>query len=214
MNIKNPLYKNQGMHVMATLFTVEKGEVKVLLIQRENEPFKGKWALVGGAVYNNETLDEAIKREIKEKTSLEHVRLYQANVFDQVDRSPIFRMFCVSYIGVIDSKKVKVNKVTEKTSNAAWVNIKQVHILAYDGDLILKENLKTLQEKIINTDILKDFYSGYFTMPELLKTYEIILDKKIDRRNFRKKLLLLVEDSKKEKRFEGNKPAKLYQFKK
>ena len=143
MNIKNPLYKNQGMHVMATLFTVEKGEVKVLLIQRENEPFKGKWALVGGAVYNNETLDEAIKREIKEKTSLEHVRLYQANVFDQVDRSPIFRMFCVSYIGVIDSKKVKVNKVTEKTSNAAWVNIKQVHTLA-DGDLILKENLKTL----------------------------------------------------------------------
>ncbi len=214
MNIKNPLYKNQGMHVMATLFTVEKGEVKVLLIKRENEPFKGKWALVGGAVYNNETLDEAIKREIKEKTSLEHVRLYKANVFDQVDRSPIFRMFCVSYIGVIDSKKVKVNKVTEKTSNAAWVNIKQAHTLAYDGDLILKENLKTLQEQIINTDILKDFYSGYFTMPELLKMYEIILDKKIDRRNFRKKLLLLVEDSKKEKRFEGNKPAKLYQFKK
>ena len=64
MNIKNPLYKNQGIHVLATIFTIDKGSVKVLLIKRKNSPYKGYWSLVGGAVYNNETLDEAMKREI------------------------------------------------------------------------------------------------------------------------------------------------------
>lgn len=214
MNIKNPLYKNQGMHVLSTIFTVERGSVKVLLVKRDNEPFKGMWALVGGAVYNNETLDEAIKREIKEKVSLEFINLYKAGIFDAIDRSPVYRMFCISYIGIIDSKKVKINKITEKTKDAEWFLLDQVPTLAYDGNKILKHNLEVLKEKIINTDILRNFYSKTFTMPELLKTYEIILNRKIDRRNFRKKLLNLVEEENKEIKFLGNKPAKVYRFKK
>lgn len=214
MNIKNPLYKNQGMHVLSTIFTVEKGSVKVLLVKRNNEPFKGEWALVGGAVYNNETLDEAMQREIKEKTSIENINLYKAGIFDEINRSPVFRMFCVSYIGILDSKKIKLSKITEKTEDAQWFLLEQVPALAYDGNTILKHNMEVLREKIVQTDLLKNFYSGTFTIPELLKTYEIILDKKLDRRNFRKKVLPLLEDAKKETRFEGNKPAKLYRFKK
>ncbi len=214
MNIKNPLYQNQGVHVLATIFTVEKGEIKVLLIKRNNEPYQGMWALIGGAVYNNETLDEAIKREIKEKTAIENINLYKADLFDAIDRSPVFRMFCVSYIGIVDSKKVRIHKITEKTKDADWFLLNEVPNLAYDGNNILKRNIEVLKEKIVNTDILKNFYSGTFTMPELLKTYEIILNKKIDRRNFRKKVLNFIEDANKEIKFEGNKPAKLYRFKK
>ncbi len=214
MNIKNPLYKNQGVHVLSTIFTVEKGNVKVLLIKRNNDPYKGMWSLVGGAVYNNETLDEAIKREIKEKTAIDHINLYKAGIFDDINRSPVFRMFCISYIGIIDSKKVKIDKITEKTKDAEWFLLEEVPNLAYDGNEILKENMEVLKKKIINTDILKNFYSGAFTMPELLKTYEIILNRQMDRRNFRKKVLNFVEDANKEMKFEGNKPAKLYRFKK
>ena len=68
MELKNPLYKNIGAHVINTVFTIDKGEIKVLLIKRNNEPFKGKWALPGGAMYNNELIEEAAKRELKEKT--------------------------------------------------------------------------------------------------------------------------------------------------
>lgn len=213
MNINNKLYKKQGVHVLATIFTIDKGNVKVLLIKRKNNPYKGYWSLVGGALYNNERLDEAMQREIKEKTSLENVNLYKANIFDEIDRSPIFRMIGISYIGIVDSKKVKVNKITEKTENADWFDIHEVENLAYDGDLILKKNLETLKEQILKTDILKNFYSGTFTIPELKKTYEIILEKELDRRNFRKKILLLLEEVGKETKFDGNKPAKLYKFK-
>ena len=85
MNIKNPLYKNQGIHVLATIFTIDKGEVKVLLIKRHNKPFQGYWSLVGRAVYNNETLDDTIRREIEEKSKLTNLNLYKANIFDDID---------------------------------------------------------------------------------------------------------------------------------
>ena len=169
MNIKNPLYKNQGIHVLATIFTIDKGIVKVLLIKRKNNPYNGYWGLIGGAVYNNETLDTAMKREIYEKTTLKDINLYQANIFDKIDRSPIYRMICISYIGIIDSKKVSIKKITEKTENADWFDIREVKNLAYDGDDILKKNLETLKVLILKTSILKNFYSGYFTIPELQK---------------------------------------------
>ena len=213
MNIKNPLYKNQGVHVLCTIFTIDKGNVKVLLIKRKNDPYKGYWGLVGGALYNNETLDLAMNREIKEKTGINNINIYKANIFDTLDRSPIFRMLCISYIGIIDSKKINIKKITEKTEDACWFDIKDVPKLAYDGDEVLSKNLETLKNMIIKTNVLKNFYSGTFTIPELQKTYEIILDKKLDRRNFRKKILNLLDSVNKETKFDGNKPANLYKFK-
>ena len=141
MNIKNPLYKNQGIHVLSTIFTIEKGRVKVLLIKRSNEPYKDYWALVGGAVYNNETLDNAMLREIKEKTYIDNINIYKANIFDKVDRSPLLRMLCISYIGIVDSKKVNIKKITEKTTNAEWFDIEDIPNLAYDGYDILTKNI-------------------------------------------------------------------------
>ena len=73
MELNNPLYKNIGAHVVSSIFTIEKGEIKVLLIKRKNEPFKGKWALPGGAMYNNELIIDAAKRELKEKTNLQDI---------------------------------------------------------------------------------------------------------------------------------------------
>ena len=213
MNIKNPLYKNQGVHVLCTIFTIDKGNVKVLLIKRKNDPYKGYWGLVGGALYNNETLDLAMNREIKEKTGINNINIYKANIFDALDRSPIFRMLCISYIGIIDSKKVNIKKITEKTEDACWFDIKDVPKLAYDGDEVLSKNLETLKNMIVKTNVLKNFYSGTFTIPELQKTYEIILEKKLDRRNFRKKILNLLDSVNKETKFDGNKPANLYKFK-
>ena len=117
MEKDNPLYAGQGIHVITALFTVEDGKFKVLLIKRNNEPFKNMWILIGGACYNNETVEEAMKREMYEKTGLKNIQTTFFRIYSEPNRSPIMRMLAVVYIGVIDCKKVKVLKKTTKTKD-------------------------------------------------------------------------------------------------
>lgn len=218
MRTKNELYKNQGIHVINTIFTVDNGVVKVLLVKRNNEPYKDMWALVGGALYNNELLEDGVRREIEEKSGIKNVSLYQFGVFDELGKTPTInmRMIAISYLGIVDSNKVDILKHTRTTKNIDWVPINNVKELAFSHNEILQEGIKKLQELIVQSDILKSLLSNEFTMPELQKVFESILNKKYDRRNFRKKVLSLdiVEDVNKEVSINGNKPSKLYRFKK
>lgn len=215
MEINNPKYKNQGIHVITTIFTVDKGELKVLLIRRKNNPYQGFWALTGGALYNDEDLEKGLFREIKEKTGLTDIEVRLSNVFGKKDRSPIMRMVAISYIGMVDINKVKILKDTLKTSNAAWFSINEIPPLAYDHNEIIEDAIKKLKKMILSTNILKVFFPTGFTLPELQRIYESILEKKLDRRNFRKKLLNTnqIVSTEKEKTFEGKKKAKIYKFK-
>ncbi len=215
MEVKNKLYKNQGIHVITALFTVEQGVTKVLLIKRKNDPFKGDWVLTGGALYNNEDLIDGDDREIKEKTGREEVEIKEFKAFGKVHRSPVMRMVAIGFIGIIDSSRVKVLRETNATSNADWFPIDKIPPLGYDHEEILHDAIIELRKEIVKTNILKSLFPNGVTMPELHKTYEAILNKKLDRRNFRKKILNLnlLEDSNKLDKFEGKKPAKLYLFK-
>lgn len=215
MEIKNPRYQNQGIHVIASIFTVEKGVTKVLLIRRKKEPYKDTWALVGGALYNDEELLSGINREIYEKVGIRDIDLKLCNVFSEIDRSPVMRMLAVTYLGVIDSGRVEILKDTLKTSDADWFPIDRIPDLAYDHNHILQDSLENLKISIGNSTILKTLFPQGFTIPEIQKTYESILGKTFDRRNFRRKLLNsgLIVDTNKEVKFEGKKPAKVYQFK-
>ena len=212
MELKNKLYKNIGIHVIIALFTVEKGITKVLLVRRTNEPFKGSWALPSGAMYNNELIKDGALRELKEKTGIELDDLTPFRTFDSLDRSPIMRMIGIGYIGIIDSHSVQILKNTNKTSNADWFTLDNIPKLAYDHNDILEHATLKLKERIIDTDILKSFFPSGFTLPELQKVYESILEIKIDRRNFRKKMLPLIIDTKKEVNYLGKKKAKVYKF--
>lgn len=214
MELNNPLYKNIGTHVICPIFTIDKGEVKVLLVKRNNEPFRGNWALPGGAMYNNELIIDAAKRELKEKTNLVGIDLTFAGVDDTVDRSPLLRMFAFVLVGLVDIEKVELLKKTNKTSDADWFKVTSVPKLAYDHNNILEKALDKLKEMIISSNILKKLYPNGFTIPEIHKVYETILNIKIDRRNFRKKLLSqkIIVDTNETINFEGKKPAKKYKF--
>jgi len=214
MELKNPLYKNIGIHVMCSLFTVDKGKIKVLLIKRKKEPFKNMWALVGGALYNNETIEEGIKREIFEKTGLKNIDFYFSSIDSNVDRSPIKRMIAINYIGVID-KDNAILKDTEKTVDAMWFSLDQIGKLAYDHEKVLRVARDNLKKLVVSSTVLKSLFPRGFTMPELQMTYEGILDKKFDRRNFRKKILNLglISETDSVVVFNGKKPAKKYVFK-
>ena len=215
MELNNKLYKNIGIHVITTLFTVDKGIVKVLLVKRTNEPFNGYWALPGGAMYNNETLEDGARRELKEKTGLENIKLELGNIFDDDNRSNLQRMIGVSFLGVINTKGIELQKETMKTSNADFFAIDKVPRLAYDHNLVIDKSLAILKEKILKSSILKDLLPEEFTLPELQKVYETLLNKELDRRNFRKKLLNdgIIRAVNKDAVFNGKKPAKLYCFK-
>lgn len=215
MNVKDKRYKNQGIHVITAIFTVEQGITKVLLVKRKNEPFLGDWILTGGGLHNDEDLIDGAKREILEKTGIKNIEIEEFGVFGKVDRSPVMRMIAVAYIGVIDSKRVEILRETLRTSNADWFAINKVPPLGYDHNEILEKALLELQMKITSSTILKALFPNTFSLPELQKVYEAILDKKIDRRNFRKKMLSLdlIEDTGETAKFEGKKPAKQYRFK-
>lgn len=215
MEVNNPKYEHQGIHVIASIFTIDKGKLKILLVKRKNNPYQGLWALTGGALYNDEDLEEGVKREIYEKTGLENIEVKLANVFGKKNRSPVMRMVAVTYIGIIDASKVEIAKSTLKTSNAEWFSIDEVPHLAYDHNEIIADAIKKLKEEILKTDLLKVFFPNGFTLPELQKVYESILEKKLDRRNFRKKILNMdmIIPTEEEKIFEGKKKAKIYKFK-
>ena len=214
MEKNNPLYKNQGIHLISTIFTVKDGNLKVLLIKRNNEPFKDKWALVGGALYNTETVEDGMVREIVEKTGIEDIDLYFSNIFSNIDRSPIMRMIAISYVGLVDYKKLTLLKKSLKTTDCDWFDINLVPDLAYDHNEIFNKSLETLRELINTTNIMKSLFNYEFTIPEIQNVYETILNKELDRRNFRKKLLQtnLIIETNNYKNYKGNKPAKLYKF--
>ena len=131
MDITDKRYSNQGLHVVLSLFTVEKGKFKVLLIKRNNEPFKDKWTLVGGCAYNTEDADTAMNRELYEKTHIKNIDFKMINVFTDPKRSPLMRMIAISYMGVSDARIIEKFKTSSKASDADWFEIDRVPELAY-----------------------------------------------------------------------------------
>ena len=216
MDIQNPLYKNQGIHANIVLLTSDNGCLKVLLVKRTNEPFIDRWALPGGAVYNNETVEHAILRELKEKTAIENVEPKMFNIFSKVDRAPQMRMLGVGYIAVIDKSAISFIKQTTKTGDADWFNIDNIpSMLAYDHAEIIQDALNYLKNEVWKSGILKKLFPNGVTMPELHQVYNRILGVYLDRRNFRKKMLLggFVVDSGKTVQEKGKKPSIIYYIK-
>lgn len=217
MEVNNKLYKNQGIHVISSIFTVEDGITKILLVRRKNNPYKDSWALVGGALYNNEAIIDGMKREIKEKSGIDKVKLYENTVFDEIGKTEDInmRMIAVTYLGLVDKSKINIIRENRNTIDAEFFDINKVPNLAFCHNEILKDSIEKIRELIIRSDILKELLPKEFTLPELQKLFEGLLNKKFDRRNFRKKVLNLniIDDLNKEVSINGKKPAKLYKFK-
>ncbi|OGO82332.1 MAG: hypothetical protein A2Y18_03985 [Clostridiales bacterium GWD2_32_19] len=214
MNVDNPLYENQMISVDIVTFTIENGLVKVLLVKRKEKPYSEGWSLPGGRCYNNETMEYAASRELKEKTGLEDLYLKQFGVFSEPKRDIRFRNISIAYLALIDNNKVKVFQQTSKTLDAKWENVQSITNLAFDHNEILAKAVQNLRQEIVKSNIVKFIMPDAFTLPELQNVYEIILDKKFDRRNFRKKFLdlgLIVTTGEKKETVRYRKPN-FYKF--
>lgn len=216
MQTNNPRYLNQGIHVIVSVISVSGGKLKVLLAKRKNAPYTNFWALLGGAVYNDETLETAVKREIFEKSGIENITPMQYKLFSDPNRAKEtgFRMLGIAYVVLVDESVISFTKQTEKTSDMEWFNIDDVPTLAYDHNQVLNDSIDYLKNKINSSVILKNLYPNDVTIPELQSVYETILGESLDRRNFRKKLLQenVIIDTGREKQIFGKKPCKIYEI--
>lgn len=195
------------------IFTIFKGELKVLLIRMKKEPFTNQWACPGGLVKAKESVDFAAQRLLFEKTAVKDVYLEQLQTFGEIDRDPFGRVVSVAYFALIPPEGVNL-RTSSEYSDVSWFSIKDLPTLAYDHQEIIKVAVERLQSKIEYSNIVYGFLGREFTLGELQEIYEIILNKKIDKRNFRRKLLSLslVAKSGKKRRGQANRPASLYHF--
>jgi 8-oxo-dGTP diphosphatase len=203
---------NRQVAVDIVIFTIQSGELRVLLVKRGIPPFLGQFAIPGGFVLKDEGLDQAALRELKEETGVGEVYLEQLYSFGDPGRDPRGRVITVAYYALISANRSPVVAGTD-ASDARWWAVRELPTLAFDHHKILDYALERLRNKLEYTTVGFQLLPPRFTLTELQEVYEVILGRKLDKRNFRRKLgLLKVLRPTREHRRGGRRPARLYEF--
>jgi 8-oxo-dGTP diphosphatase len=193
------------------IFTIQSGAFKVLLVKRAVAPFQEQFAIPGGFVHEDEDLDQAALRELREETGVADVYLEQLYSFGDVGRDPRGRVITVAYFALISADR-PLSAGTD-AAEAEWWAMDQLPTLAFDHARILNYALQRLRNKLEYTTVGFQLLPEKFTLTELQEVYEAILGKQLDKRNFRRKLSLLkILKPLPEYRRGGQRPAQLYRF--
>ena len=206
-------YPRAALTVDCVVFGFDDGELKVLLIQRALEPFKGSWALPGGFVRVDETLDTAARRELAEEAGLQDVFLEQLCTFGAVERDPRERVVSVAYYALVKLANFSTRAATD-AADAQWFPVAHVPKLAFDHAEILATALARLKGKVRYQPIGFELLPPKFTLSQLQHLYEAVLATELDKRNFRKKVLSfgLLRPLKETQMTGRHRPAQLFRF--
>ncbi|MBK7873436.1 MAG: NUDIX hydrolase [Saprospiraceae bacterium] len=208
-------YPRPALTVDCVIFGLGEGSrLKVLLIQRGHEPFRGCWALPGGFVQMEETLEEAALRELEEETGVANVFIEQLYTFGDPERDPRGRVVSVAYFALVNLAEHPV-QASSDAKNVQWFEIEQLPSLAFDHNYILQIAINRLRSKVRYQPIGFELLPEQFTLTQLQNLYEAILGVKepLNKRNFRTRILkmgVLKEVGKQEG--VAHRPAKLYSF--
>lgn len=206
-------YTRPALTVDCVLFGLDTDDLKILLIRRNLPPFQGQWALPGGFVRVDETLEDAALRELQEETGVGHVFLEQLYTFGTLDRDPRERVVTVAYYALINLQDHRLQAGTD-ASAAQWFAVDTLPRLAFDHGHIFATALGRLQAKLRYEPIGFELLPKKFTLTQLQRLYEKVLGQPLDKRNFRKKILkmdLLISLSEKQQNV-PHRAAQLYQF--
>jgi 8-oxo-dGTP diphosphatase len=198
--------------VDVVVLTLEEGELLALLVKIKKGPFTGQWAFPGGLVGLHESTETAARRELSEKTGVSDIYLDQLFTFGAPDRNPIHRVVSVAYFALVPRKGAYLQS-GPKYAGIAWRPVRSLPPLAYDHNDLAATALERLRAKLSYTNIAWSLLERSFTLSELQEVYEVILGRKLDRRNFRKKILTLGLIKKAPGQRRGaHRPAQLYSF--
>lgn len=202
------------VEVLDTIFIADKGNIKILLLKKETEPYKGYWSLPRGILSSdNDVLEEAdiISSRL---AGLNQVNFLENRIYSSINRINDERIIGVSCIGLTDSVTVSL-KGSECPFEYGWFEINSLPKMIYDHAKIANDSVHDLRNILKNISIIKKLFPSDFTLPELQSAYEQINGEELDRRNFRKKIISLnvLEETGENNLGESGRPAKLYRFK-
>ena len=206
-------YARAALAVDCVVFGVDEGDLKVLLIQRKLQPFQHAWALPGGFMRPEETLDEAARRELEEEAGVKDVYLEQLYTFGALDRDPRDRVVTVAYYALAKLSDHRIRAATDAIG-VGWFPLDDLPKLAFDHAEIVTSAHERLRGKVRYAPVGFELLPQRFSLTQLQKLYEIILGTQLDKRNFRKKILsmdLLVETDEVEQGVR-HRAARLYRF--
>ncbi len=209
-------YPRPALTVDVVIFTLRDERLQALLIQRANEPFAGMWALPGGFVHVDESLEEAALRELKEETGLDgEFYLEQLYTYGEPQRDPRERVVTVAYFALIPSDQPLHGEASSDAAAARWFPVDALPPLAFDHAEIVRYALRRLRYKLEYSAVGFELLPELFTLSELQRTYEIILGETLDKRNFRRRILQagIIEPSQ-HMRTGSGRPARLYRYRK
>jgi 8-oxo-dGTP diphosphatase len=188
-------------------------QLKVMLIRRNLPPFEQGWALPGGFVHIDESLEAAALRELYEETGIEQIFLEQLFTFGEVDRDPRERVVTVAYYALINLERYSLKAATD-ASEVAWFPVVSVPPLAFDHDRILATALARLKGKVRYEPLGFELLPQKFTLFQLQRLYETILGRELDKRNFRKKILNMgiLRELNERQQDVPHRAARLYEF--
>ncbi len=168
------------------IFAVNNDRLSVLLVKRDFEPEKGKWSLIGGFVNDNESVDEAAKRVLRELTGIDNVFIRQIGAFGEIDRDPGARVVSVAYFALLNLKEVDEKVVNEY--KAEWVDVNNLPQLGFDHPKMIEQALSVMRRKILTDALAFNLLPEYFTLTQLQTLVETVTGKELDKRNFRKRI--------------------------
>lgn len=224
-------YEKPAITVDMLIFTVNPERdysLELLMIERGGHPYLGKWALPGGFVEMNESLEEAAARELKEETGLSDIYMEQLFTFGDVDRDPRMRVISVAYMALVS--KDKLHPVAgDDAANVKWFTIKTQEddslillakgvtlteeSIAFDHEKVIKTALQRLRNKVEYTDIAFELAGEKFTLTQLQSIYEAILGRKLHKSNFRRGIVDRLEKTEEKETKSSNRPACMYRKK-
>jgi 8-oxo-dGTP diphosphatase len=208
-----PTYPKPSVTVDVVIFSFIRGELCALLIKRNHEPFAEQWALPGGFVQQNEKLETAAARELSEETGLSNIYLEQLYTFGDPGRDPRGWTISVAYFAIVGADQTSAVQAGDDAGDADWFNVYALPKLAFDHARIVNYALQRLRYKLEYTGLGFLLLPKEFTLSQLQNVYEIVLQEKLDKRNFRKKILgLAIVEETGRLRHGDHRPAKLYRF--
>ena len=208
-------YERPSVTVDVVIFSLVDNDLQVLLVKRKYPPFAGIWALPGGFVHMDESLENAAMRELAEETGVTDVYTEQLYTFGAPQRDPRTRVITVAYFALVPHHAIQ-HYPGDDAAETAWHSVFALPPLAFDHEEILTYALQRLRYKLEYTAVGFELLPDVFTLSELQHAYEIILGEQLDKRNFRRKILsaeILEETGRKKKEGEGR-PAMLYRYRK
>jgi ADP-ribose pyrophosphatase YjhB (NUDIX family) len=201
------------VEVLDNIFIADKGSIKILLLKKETEPYKGYWFLPHSILLNDECVSECASKILQSFVGVE-LSFEENAVFSDIDRISDERVIGISCIGLIDNITFSL-KQEETTLEHHWFEINSLPKMIYDHAKIANKAIQDLKNILRKINMVKKLFPSDFTLSELQKIYEQLLQSKLDRRNFRKKLAALnvLEPTGEKNIGESGRPAQLYRFK-